>query len=78
MCLGVPGKIIEIFKKDVDTFKRLNIDQVTFYPLMPSPHKKEAMERRFDRVDNSRERRFYDIILKEILDAGFKPSTTWC
>ena len=78
LIFNFPFQSLEVFKKDVDTFKRLNIDQVTFYPLMPSPHKKEAMERRFNKVDNSRERRFYNIILKEILDGGFKPSTTWC
>jgi coproporphyrinogen III oxidase-like Fe-S oxidoreductase len=78
LIFNFPFQSLDVFKKDVATFKQLNIDQVTFYPLMPSPHKKEAMERRFDSVDNSRERRFYDVILKEILDAGFKPSTTWC
>jgi coproporphyrinogen III oxidase-like Fe-S oxidoreductase len=78
LIFNFPFQSLETFKKDVATFKRLNIDQVTFYPLMPSPHKKEAMERRFNRVENSRERRFYEVILKEILDSGFKPSTTWC
>ncbi len=78
LIFNFPFQTLDVFRKDVATFKHLNIDQVTFYPLMPSPHKKEALERRFDKVDNSRERRFYDIILEEMLDAGFKPSTTWC
>jgi len=45
---------------------------------MPSPHKKNAMERKFSRVDNSREKKFYDVILKEVYTQGFKPSTVWC
>jgi menaquinone C8-methyltransferase len=78
LIFNFPFQTLENFQKDVDTFKQLKIDQVTFYPLMPSPHKKEAMAHRFDRVDNSRERQFYDIILKNVLDVGFAPSTCWC
>ncbi|HSW58540.1 MAG TPA: coproporphyrinogen III oxidase family protein [Dehalococcoidales bacterium] len=78
LIFNFPFQTLNIFKKDVAVFKQLNIDQVTFYPLMPSPHKKEALERRFDRVDNSREKQFYTVILEEVMDAGFKASTAWC
>jgi menaquinone C8-methyltransferase len=73
-----PGQSMEVFEKDLQTFKELGIDQATFYPLMPAPHKKDAMERKFSRVDNSRERSFYDIILKQLYDSGYKASTAWC
>jgi coproporphyrinogen III oxidase-like Fe-S oxidoreductase len=73
-----PGQSTEIFEKDLQTFKKLGIDQATFYPLMPAPHKKDAMERKFSRVDNSRERSFYNIILKQLYDSGYKASTAWC
>jgi coproporphyrinogen III oxidase-like Fe-S oxidoreductase len=78
LIFNFPFQTLEVFKKDVAVFKQLQIDQATFYPLMPSPHKKEALERRFDRVDYRSESRYYAVILNEILDAGFKPSTTWC
>ena len=42
-----PTQTITQFEKDVATFKELGIDQATFYPLMPSPHKKNRMEKRF-------------------------------
>ena len=54
------------------------IDQVTFYPLMPSPYKKSLLERRFAKVDNTREKIYYDLILSEIFDRGYLPSTVWC
>jgi coproporphyrinogen III oxidase-like Fe-S oxidoreductase len=73
-----PGQTVAQFAADVAAFKELGIDQATFYPLMASPHKKDAMERRFNRVDNSRERRFYDIILKQLYHGGYKASTAWC
>jgi coproporphyrinogen III oxidase-like Fe-S oxidoreductase len=73
-----PGQSVTQFKADVAAFKELGIDQATFYPLMPSPHKKDALERRFNRVDNSRERQFYDVILDEVYRGGYKASTAWC
>ncbi|MFH1169109.1 MAG: coproporphyrinogen III oxidase family protein [Chloroflexota bacterium] len=73
-----PGQSIAQFEADVAAFKALGIDQATFYPLMASPHKKEAMERRFNRIDTSREKRFYDVILRELYYGGYKPSTVWC
>ncbi len=73
-----PGQSIEQFKADVAAFKELGIDQATFYPLMASPHKKDALERRFNRVDNSRERRFYNVILSELYRGGYHASTAWC
>jgi len=73
-----PGQSIEQFEADVTVFKELGIDQATFYPLMASPHKKDAMERKFNRVDTSQEEKFYDIILRELYDQRYKASTVWC
>jgi coproporphyrinogen III oxidase-like Fe-S oxidoreductase len=73
-----PGQTVAQFAKDVVAFKELGIDQATFYPLMPSPHKKDAMERRFNRVNNSRERQFYNVILEQLYHGGYKASTAWC
>jgi len=68
----------EKFEADIDTFKTMGIDQATFYPLMASPHKKNALERRFNRIDISRERKFYDVILSDLYAGGYKTSTAWC
>jgi coproporphyrinogen III oxidase-like Fe-S oxidoreductase len=73
-----PGQTVERFAADVDAFQELGIDQATFYPLMASPHKKDALERRFNRVDNSRERRFYEVIMDQLYRGGYTPSTAWC
>ncbi len=78
LIFNFPFQSVEKFQADVDTFKKLGIDQVTFYPLMPSPHKKSAMERKFSHVDNSREKKYYDVILREVYAKGYQPSTVWC
>ena len=73
-----PGQSIEQFEADVAVFKNLGIDQATFYPLMASPHKRDAMERRFNRINTSQEKNFYDVILREVYDKGYEASTVWC
>jgi coproporphyrinogen III oxidase-like Fe-S oxidoreductase len=67
-----PTQTIAQFEKDVATFKELGLDQATFYPLMPSPHKKSSLERRFQKVDTSREKVFYDVILRELYGADIR------
>jgi len=78
LIFNFPFQTVDKFKSDIEIFKQLGAGQVTFYPLMPSPHKKEAMERRFDKVNNHTEKAYYDLILQEIFDSGFQPSTVWC
>ena len=73
-----PTQTVAQFEKDVAAFKTLGLDQATFYPLMPSPHKKSRLERRFQKVETSREKDFYDVILRELYQAGYKASTAWC
>jgi coproporphyrinogen III oxidase-like Fe-S oxidoreductase len=73
-----PTQTMAQFEKDVATFKELGLDQATFYPLMPSPHKKSRLERRFQKVDTSHEKEFYDVILRELYQGGYKASTAWC
>jgi menaquinone C8-methyltransferase len=78
LIFNFPFQTLESFRNDVAAFKKMGIDQVTFYPLMPSPHKKSALERKFSRVDNSGEKKYYDIILKDIFAQGYEASTVWC
>ncbi len=78
LMFNFPSQTLEQFKSDVRIFKDLGTDQATFYPLMPSPHKMDALTKKFRKVDTSREKQFYDIILSEILDKGYKASTAWC
>ncbi len=72
-----PSQTMEHFLEDIRIFISLDIAQVTFYPLMPSPHKKTALERRFSQVDPSRELEFYQRLLLEMPD-NYHPSTVWC
>jgi coproporphyrinogen III oxidase-like Fe-S oxidoreductase len=78
LIFNFPFQNVKLFKSDINDFKKLGLDQVTFYPLMPSPHKKSVMERKFAKIDNSKERKYYDIIMEEIYSQNYQPSTVWC
>ena len=73
-----PAQTVEQFKADVALFKEMGIDQATFYPLMASPHKRDAMERKFNRIDTSHEKEFYDVIVRDLYRQGYRASTAWC
>ena len=78
LMFNFPTQTQEQLQSDIKIFRDLDIDQATFYPLMPSPHKMDALERKFNKVDTSREKQFYDTILREVLDRGYEASTAWC
>jgi len=78
LMFNFPTQTLNQFRSDIKIFKELGSDQATFYPLMPSPHKLDALTKKFRKVDTSREKQFYEIILQELLDGGYKASTAWC
>ena len=78
LMFNFPTQTLDQFKSDLRIFKDLGTDQATFYPLMPSPHKLDALTKKFHRVDTNHERQYYQIILGELLDSGYKASTAWC
>lgn len=73
-----PFQSVGQLEKDVSIFKELKIDQATFYPLMPSPHKKDSIESRFDKVTTLHEQDFYNVVLRELYDTDYVASTAWC
>ncbi|MFX1514615.1 MAG: coproporphyrinogen III oxidase family protein [Promethearchaeota archaeon] len=78
LIFNLPNQSIALFKQDITTFKRLGIDQVTFYPLMPALRRKTALERKFNKINVKREKLFYQVILEEVFHNGYSASTPWC
>jgi len=78
LMFNFPTQTPEQLLSDIKIFKDLGMDQATFYPLMPSPHKLDALTRKFRKVDTSHEKQYYELILRELLDSGYKASTAWC
>ena len=57
---------------------RIKVDQVSWYPLMTSSSTTRPMEHAMGTVDHSREQGFYEMIVRHMLDAGYKRSSAWC
>lgn len=77
LMFNFPSQSIDSFREDIKTFRSLGIEQVTFYPLMPSPHKKTKLEQQFNQIKTDREYEFYQFLLKEMLPE-YSISTAWC
>ncbi|MFX0210406.1 MAG: coproporphyrinogen III oxidase family protein, partial [Candidatus Hodarchaeota archaeon] len=78
LIFNLPNQSLGVFKRDITVFKRLGIDQVTFYPLMPSLRRKTALEKKFNKINTTREKFFYQMILDEVFRDGYSASTPWC
>jgi len=77
LMFNFPSQTIESFEDDIRAFKNLGIEQVTFYPLMPSPHKKTKLEQQFNQIKTNQEYAFYQFLLGEMIPE-YSISTAWC
>jgi menaquinone C8-methyltransferase len=78
MIFNFPAQTMAILEKDLSTLLGLGVDQITYYPLMPSSYAMETMKRKLGgSVDFKREKEFYAKIA-EMLETRYHPSTAWC
>ncbi len=64
-------------ERDLDVLSALELDQVTYYPLMVSDSTRRAVEMAFGRVDYQKEERFYKIISARLVPP-YVFSSVWC
>lgn len=67
------GQTIESLAKDIDIVRKLAINQVTYYPLMPN-----RQDRDFGRVDYSKEKKYYYKILDSFTAPDYYANSVWC
>lgn len=77
MIFNFPIQTAESLKKDLEILNELEIDQITYYPLMVSSSTQKIVEKKLGVVDDVRGRSFYEII-KEALSDRYDTSTAWC
>jgi coproporphyrinogen III oxidase-like Fe-S oxidoreductase len=56
----------------------IDADQVSFYPLMSGDATRALMSRTMGQVESTHERRYYEIIVERMLNAGYKRASAWC
>jgi coproporphyrinogen III oxidase-like Fe-S oxidoreductase len=77
MIFNFPLQTMSILANDLSTLVDLEVDQITYYPLMVSTSTEAAMKRKLGVVDYNRGRSFYEKIIGTLLP-HYRPSTAWC
>lgn len=77
MIFNFPGQTMQILEDDLAMILHLNMDQVTFYPLMISDLTREIMKKTFGGMDFSREEKLYKLIVRR-LEKNYDFSSAWC
>ncbi|MGB5218681.1 MAG: coproporphyrinogen III oxidase family protein [Smithella sp.] len=77
MIFNFPGQTIQTLEDDLATILKLNMDQVTFYPLMISDLTREIMKNTFGGVDFKGEEKLYKLIVRR-LGKNYDFSSAWC
>lgn len=79
MIFNFPHQTEASLKRDLDILvDELNVDQVSFYPLMSANSTRKSMPRAVGIVDYARERNLYQIIAPYMLANGYTRSSAWC
>jgi menaquinone C8-methyltransferase len=77
MIFDLPNQTLEDLERDLSTLRELQVDQVSFYPLMTAASARRRMEDTLGRAQEDRRSRFYALILERMLPE-YRASTAWC
>lgn len=77
MIFNFPTQTPEILDADLAALLSLNMDQITFYPLMVSIVTQELMEKTIGEVDFKGEQKLYKLIVRR-LEKKYNFSSAWC
>lgn len=77
LMFNFPSQSMEMLERDLATIIDLEVDQITYYPLMSSSLTQEKMRRELGAVNYARGREFYTK-LTETLSTHYKATTAWC
>lgn len=79
MIFNLPHQGEASLRRDLDILvDEIGVDQVSYYPLMAASSTRKSMRRSMGRVNHSRERRLYRVIVERLLQAGYTRSSAWC
>lgn len=79
MIFNLPNQTLEMLERDLQTLLELQVDQVSFYPLMTAATARRRMEKSLGTADPGRRYDFYSRILDAMSGGGrYVPSSAWC
>jgi coproporphyrinogen III oxidase-like Fe-S oxidoreductase len=77
MIFNFPSQDQDMLKRDLDILMEIEIDQVTFYPLMISDITRQQVMDALGKVNGRNEKRFYREIVRRLTPA-YRFSSAWC
>jgi len=77
MMFNFPEQTDTMLEYDLSVLEKLNGDQVTYYPLMPSNSVKAEIRFLYGEVDYKKEKRFYGKIVQS-LEKRYDRASAWC
>jgi coproporphyrinogen III oxidase-like Fe-S oxidoreductase len=77
MIFNIPHQSTESLLRDVQLLKDNQIDQISYYPLMPSTTTQTSMSKQMGLVDFKHERAMYEAI-RDTLMPDYQPGSAWC
>jgi coproporphyrinogen III oxidase-like Fe-S oxidoreductase len=77
MIFNIPHQSRPSLEKDINTLMELGIDQISWYPLMPSETTERAMDRKMGHVDFRHERDYYEFIRNSLMPE-YQANSAWC
>ncbi len=77
MIFDLPNQTLDDLDDDLSIIEKLDVDQVSFYPLMTTPATRHRMERTLGSSGSDCRFAFYERILERLLPS-FQASTAWC
>lgn len=77
MIFNLPGQTLAMLERDLDVLQALQVDQVSFYPLMTAPTARHKMEKSMGRSDPRLRHPMYERILQRLL-GEYQASSAWC
>jgi len=77
MIFNLPDQTLEMLDHDLGVLLELQVDQVSFYPLMTAPTARLKMEKTLGHADPARRHELYRRIL-QTMRTGYRASSAWC
>lgn len=77
MIFNLPGQTLAMLDRDLDWLRELDVDQVSFYPLMTAPTARHKMAKTMGQSDPALRHPMFERILDRLLPR-YRPSSAWC
>jgi len=77
MIFNLPGQTMAMLDADIDALLELDVDQVSFYPLMTATTARHKMHKTMGQADESLRHAMYERVLDRLLPR-YRASSAWC